>query len=176
MSDIELIKVESPIVTYENSHSLIETVESNKFINSHIGSDLILVQDVSDKIIVEHIRQSTITANTVISQILINNSFSDLGIVEILVKDIIAKSPSVLSSGSSAKIENLMVYSDVEKDKYFINTTDDIEGDLITLIVNYRDESLDVIGNMNIINKRKVEFYSDVDITFMTARVTYIKK
>ena len=177
MAEIILTKIDRPILTYEDIKSNIEASNINKFVTTTSGSENIMLSGVTNTIVVEKVKQDNIILNTVDNVINLNGTFSDNSIVELLIRDIIASNPSVLSANSAAaKIENLTIFKDIEQDKYFITTTSDIEGDLMTLMINYNDEHLDVIGNINIVGKRRVEFISDVDVIYMRARVTYIKK
>ena len=177
MAEIILTKIDRPVLTYEDIKYNIETSYIDKFVTTTSGSENIILSGVTNTIVVEKSRQDNIVLNTVDNVINLNGTFSDNSIVELLIRDIIASNPSVLSANSSAaKIENLTILKDIEQDKYFVTTTSDIEGDLMTLMINYNDEHLDVIGNINIVGKRRVEFMSDIDVAYMRARVTYIKK
>lgn len=176
MSELLLTTVDRPVLTYEETKLGIATTENVKFVSVSSINDSLNVITENNVLMLENTKPLNVTTTSVTTTISITESSSDNAIVELLVKDIIASNPSILSGSSSAKIENLMVYFDSEKDSYYVTTTSEIEGELLTLLINYNDESIEVIGNMNIIGKQRVEFKSDVDFTYKYARVTYIKK
>lgn len=176
MESIRVETINRPIQTYKNVIEDIKVIEQTNMVNTSNIPNVIQVETVNIDLVLESKQVPNVTTFQTSSMISINSTFN-AGSVEILVKDIIAANPALLNKNNAyAKVEYLFIYKTEIVDKYFVTTSSEIEGDLLTMLIEYEDEHIEVVGNMNIINKKTVEFMSDMDIFGKRARVTYIKK
>lgn len=175
MADIVVETTSRPVMVSMQGKGSIDTIEQVHMVSTESTTGVLNVETVNKNVTVEAVAPAMMTVIASTSVVSINNSFN-AGNVEILVKDIIAANPAILGGNNAAKIEYLMVNRDLSNGKYYVVTSAEIEGDLLTMLIEYGDEQLEVVGSMNIVNKSKVEFTSDIDVYGKMARVTYIKK